>query len=669
MNNYYIHNKIGILFLLTIINISFCFSFIPSNESYLNITTPHFVWTYDNDEYTNYSLLISTNSNIASPVYTRNNITITNHTITSNLNDNTYYWRIDVYVNNTFNESLEINQFIIDTIPPNFTHHTPSSIRYDNDNTLNITLTIIEQNLNQTPQCQYRLNSNPYSALQSMSLISGTTYIYSINEDWQNHEGKTLYYRCIAKDYANNIANETRTISIQTNTHAPIFKTINNMTAIENTNHTFIISATDTNNDYLIFSSNLTTLNFQRINSTSVRAYWIPQQQHIGKNIIKLTAYDGKHYTNKTIEIFVDPEDKSPILEPIGNLEAYLHQPLIKYFKGYYDYPKQNETLNLYYLTTPNLAWFKIITMYNFSDNSYIGKINFTPLLSHIGYHNITIILKDDEDNMAKENILFRVGYCGDKDLAGEPICDARYENCENCPKDCGPCNIEQEDAIGIITQQRNCLYSNFTLTTYKLYERATCENIGKIIDDMEICKELGGTTIIIYQLENKKWVEKEKYITDLNGKLTFIPESQGSFKIDAEYINHKKATIYIDFKECIDIKKETNKTNNQTIQNNITINKSIENKKPITDLPTIIEDEEIINKIENATTLKTIIYYVIIPTLILMLITLGIFYYQKEKNNNKYILKFRIKIITYKKQIIPKINRYWIKTKDILGF
>ncbi|MFP4403759.1 MAG: hypothetical protein ACLFPJ_05390 [Candidatus Woesearchaeota archaeon] len=675
--------QIKILILVLLINISVCYSFIPTNNSHLNITNPHFEWTYDNDEYTNFSLLISTNNEMTNLVYTKNNITNTDYPITTSLNENTHYWRIDVYVNDTLKESLPINIFTIDTTPPQFNNFQtePSILRYDYEDPLIVTVDLEENNLQDSPKCKYKLNDESFDEFVDMTSILGNAYEYSINENWQEHEDKTLTYRCIATDYANNIANETKTINIVVNENPPVFDNLEDMTAVQNINHTFLVSAIDEDDDDLIFSSNEDTINFNKIDSKTVRAHWIPQEQHIGFNNIEFSVYDGNHYTHKTVEIFVEPKDKSPTIKEIGNIEGYLHVPIIKNIEAYYDYPRKNKTVGLYFTTKENLPWFKINTMYNFSDDTYIGKINVTPLLSHKGKYNITIIATDGK-NSAKENITLRIGYCGDVDEDGEPICDAEYEDCESCPLDCGYCDTEEKKSIGIITQKRNCLYSEFTLKTYELFERATCENKGRIIDKMEVCNELPSTTINIYKLENKEWVEKDKYITDDNGKLTFIPETEGNFKIEAEHQDYQKTEKLITFKDCIDVKKNDTDKINQTFDNttNKTLNETEDEKsdnekkentstKPIIDKPTIIDDEENKKEINTVNNLTIFIFYIFIPSLFMIMIVLLFFYYQKEKNNNKHILKMRIQLIQYKKKINPIIKRYWIKTKDIMGF
>jgi hypothetical protein len=506
-----------------------------------------------------------------------------------------------------------------------------------------------EQNYIDITNNEHIINFNP----KLLRCNNSTLYITTSNNiNWNN----------LIPAHPNDINNFLNIIPTNSQSGNNIFNEMNYFKVI---NNNYLLYSTKTNtvddffiqgllkqNNNLVFVMNI-NLNKRSFNNELID-YQIMLPKPINENIRYYFFLDPNDIIrcNITKEI-IPPEYLIPYIEPIPNIETYVGVPFTLNIKALYPYIKTNESFNLYFKTIPTLSWFKIETTYNPTQDTFFGIINFTPINTIKGTHNITIIATDHNNNTITQNISLRIGYCGDKDATGNPICDVRYENCENCPEDCGICGFEKEYGIGIISSYRNCLNSNFTINVYELYTRATCENKGMIIDEMEICKKIENAKITIYILENQKWIEYDNYITDKNGKLTFIPKTKGIFKIEAEYKTHKKGIKYINFQECIYynesiIKKFDNETKEQKTD------------EPIT----IIDYEKETKDISKITNLKIIHIILIIIVIILTNI-----YYHKEKDNSKLLLKIRIQLITYKKIIKPKIKRIWNKTKDIIGF
>lgn len=648
-----------------------------TNSSILNLTWAGFSDATSGIEYYYYSF----SDNSGSSSGTRVADTVSTANVNNGATDGTrtlYVWAEDIAGN--IASSAISDSIIADYTDPQVTSwvDNPGTLRYDHVGAYQITIGITEANLDVTPTCRYTFDNTTYSAWQNTVLVSGTTYRYSITETWNNHAGDILTTECRIRDAVYHSVTEIGNEYIVMNQNPPSFVGLTDKIGDEDYNLTFTIQASDIDNDELTFTSNMTGFVFARIDSSSVVASWVPNNDNVGNNSIQLSVDDGSFTTSQTINIEIRGTNDAPILESIGNLEAYLHEPFKQYIYGT-DPDNQNTATNdddygAIFSTVENLRWFKTQSAFNFTNMKYVGLINFTPLLSHKGKHNITISL-DDGNGIDTENIIFSVGYCGDKDDANEPKCDTEYEDCESCPKDCGKCDVDEVEAVSIITNtHRNCLYRNFTMSVYELYERGTCDIQGSIIGGMEVCQNISGANVKIYKLDDKEWIEHGNYLTDNDGIVEFVPQEEGSYKIEGEYKKYKKAIKYLDFKKCegidsIDDAIDNDEMKNNSIEEEInTAGKNNETKNATTETPGQVENEDDIpgEEIGEAGLLSTIIFYIIVPFLLIGLAGAGYIYYENNKNSSIKIMKFRIAMIQKRKEIkakiIEQINK--IKTK-----
>ncbi|RMF05800.1 hypothetical protein D6764_03845, partial [Candidatus Woesearchaeota archaeon] len=253
------------------------------------------------------------------------------------------------------------------------------------------------------------------------------------------------------------------------------------------------------------------------------------------------------------------------------------------------------------------------------------------------GKHNITLTVTDGTAS-DQVNFTLTVYYCGDD------ICNVE-ESCSTCSSDCGACGEESPNKMAIIIRERNCLNEEFPVSVYELYNRATCPTKGLIIEGYEICGTLAdvGVSVYIknsdaYEDEEDNWNLTGEYSTDENGSVSFVPTRKGIYRIMAKKSGYPDAYEYAEVDECYR-EEEVNESSAPSEEPETPSKPEKEEKKeetPEIEEPNIITEEE-------AGTMLAIIYYVIIPILVLSIFSLGTYYYQTEKDNNKYLLLMRI--------------------------
>lgn len=566
---------------------------------------------------------------------------------------------------------------IADYTNPEFTNWQtePSILRYSTPGEFNISFQLNEANPGNLPECRYKIGANPYNSWQNSVHESGSTYSFEISEDWQANSGQTVYYQCRATDAAG-LSNTSSEMSeyIVKNDNLPEFVDLEDQAGIEGINLSFVIKGRDLDGDDLTFSSDIDDIVITQKNTTAAYVSWIPDNSEVGNNLVNFTVDDGKNTTTESINIMVNGSNDAPVISEIENMNGYLHEPFSMTFTATDPDNENSAAIDDQFvgIFTADKNWLEegeeIRSMFNSTNNKYVGLLNFTPLLSHKGRHNITIKVTDEGSLSDKESFILNIGYCGDTDAAGEPKCDSDYEDCETCPEDCGKCNVEDTDAMAIVTPDRNCLYTNVTLSAYKLYERATCKEEGRIINGKEVCEEIDGATIILYRLVDDDWEKSKELVTDTNGKVSFVPEEEGSYKLVGEFKSYRRANKFIELRECIDVSRnKTNETENKETED--TENKPDEEEDEKTakeEEPSEIEDQE---EIKEASTLEIILYFIIIPVLFASLIFVLFIYYQREKNNQPWILKSRIWLLKKKKELIALTIQYWHKLREKAGY
>jgi hypothetical protein len=536
-------------------------------------------------------------------------------------------------------------------------------------------VTVIDTNFlpSNPPECRYRFMyggvfNTSYTAWENMTLYSGTTYWYAIDEDWFEWGGYYIYYECRAFDAVNHMINGTQNEYVDLSQNPPSFVGLDDILGIEGHNMSFMIRGVDVDDDSLIFGSNY-NFSFETLTAVTATASIVPSNSIVGPNTVNFYVSDGIYNISNTVAFTVSPTNDAPVLDLVGNLETYIHEPFTHIITAS-DEDNQNSYLFddnlLVFGTAGNINWFKISSIYNVSTGESYGLINFTPLLSHQGSRNITITVTDGTASDSEE-IVFTVGYCGDLDTAGEPKCDSEYESCENCAQDCGVCDVNSNQYMAIVVPEKNCINQKFTLGTFKLVGRGECSIEGGIVSGREICGNLTDVTITVYHLENMEWVELDQYTTDENGMVSFIPTISGSYKLVGTKRSYLTTIKYLDFAKCtkfvIGKDKDINSTginSSKSTQSNNANNKdsipSGNNKTSHVEKPENIDVNNAV-VVKDATLFETILWYIIIPVLLMGLVAGSYLFYQNNKDDIVWMLRIRIFVYSQKKTILKKIS------------
>ncbi|MBN2457925.1 hypothetical protein JXB31_02220 [Candidatus Woesearchaeota archaeon] len=555
----------------------------------------------------------------------------------------------------------------------------PANLRHDSAAVFNVSAAVNDANFlaSNPPECRHRFYiggayNTSYTAWADMTPYL-SRYWYAIDEDWDYWQGHTVYYECRVYDALNQTSSTTRSEYIDMNANPPTFVNLNPLSGTEGINLSFTIQGSDIEGDSLSFSSDF-NFTFAQLTQTTATAWLVPENAHVGTNIATFYVDDDMFVSSQAVTFTVIGSNDPPLLSTVGNLEAYLHEPFL-HLLGSTDPDNQNsylfdDDLHTYGLLD-DLSWFRITSGYNISLGASYGLINFTPLLSHKGSRNVTIFVSDGTE-IDTEEITFTVGFCGDLDAAGEPKCDSTYESCSTCPEDCGPCDTSTEKHMAILVPAKNCVGRNFTLETYELVERGECEVEGAVINNREACYNVSDVTVKIFLLENKEWVELDEYTTDEDGRASFIAEEAGSYKLVAEKSKYEDAIKYLDFGICLGGEGEllSGSTANSTSAGNSTA--AAEHvRKPDTETPgsTSVDEGDVIEETGEATLFSKILWYGVIPVLLLSIVAASYLYYEKEKNNVVWILKARIWFVGKKKAAEPYLKNIWNKARSIVGF
>ena len=638
---------------------------IEGGDDYLAATSITFLWSGFSDGLSGiryYYYNFTDNSGSRTQTRVDNETTIGALSNPSEGNNTVYVWAEDRVGNIN---GAATDWIWIDNYAPAFSNwdQTPDDLRegYTGAFTVSVTISDITWNSSDPPEFRYRIGSGSWSSWADMTSSGGMVYELSVTREWALYSSQRLYYEVRAYDRIGNTNTTQRSEMIDIQNYEPSLDSISDMTATEGTNFSFTISATDLDNDTITFSSDY-NFSFVQLTNDRAKAWWVPPNDAVGDNQVTFYATDGYSNDSATVNIYVQAVNNPPVLSAVGNLKSYYRIPFVHYLYAT-DADNQNEYILdnnlLLFDLTQNYNWFRIDSYFNVSNASYYGAINFTPLASQKGRWNITVYVTDGSAIDA-ENITFTVGYCGDFDAGGEPWCDADFESCQTCPEDCGPCSDDEANHMTIIIDPRNCLGRNFTIWTYKLYDRATCPDQGEIVQGKEVCGNLSGVKIDVYMLENRRWEKVDEYLSDDNGMITFVPVAEGEYKLVGTKKDYPKTYEYLEIRPCIEDEKEEQEQKPKTEKN--------ETKEPTEDRPQEVEEEEQEPEgetVEQASTMSIIITYVGIPAIVIILVILGYYYYDKNKDKKAWILKTRIWLVQKKKLIKAKVMQLWQKIRS----
>lgn len=549
-----------------------------------------------------------------------------------------YVWAVD-NLSNIGNSASDT--IIVDSIAPSIGtwSHSPSDFNNTYTGTLNITVSVSDAviGLNDTPQGRYRRgNSESYSSYSDLTLVSGSTYLMQVPElaaGWDSIVNENVTVQVYASDRLGNSDTGNYSVEVIRENAAPVMDSISDQTAYEDLQLSFVVSATDIDGDSLTFTTNMTELTVTSLNTTAANVTWTPSQSDVGTHTAYFTVSDATAQDNSsTVTITVNNVNDAPVLTAINDQSAYLGESF------------QMEATATDADTSDTLSYYDDTDLFDI--NSSTGIANFTPILSHVGAHNITINVTDSTD-WDEDNFTLTVYYCGDD------VCNSN-EDCSVCEADCGSCDDTDVEQMTIAVEPRNCLGENMQIAVYQLYQRATCDHEGYIVDGYEICGNLTGVSLTVSIYQGEEWNDTAEYVTDENGKISFIPLTAGEYRFLGKKSSFPDTYEYAEVDVCITEEQES-------------LNQSINKTEPIVEEETEPEDETepqeeepaVITE-EESSIMLFIIFYLLVPILMISMIAVTTWWYQKEKDNNKFLLETRIKAFRIYKYVSAYIKYYY---------
>jgi hypothetical protein len=522
--------------------------------------------------------------------------------------------------------------------------------------------------LKTVPKMRFRTNSTSWSQWFDGTSLGGGNYTFNITIDYSLYTKEDITFQLNATDNFNQTNITTGTKYIQRFNIPPVLTFIPNQEVNEDSLLSVILSATDLDTEDTVTFYASSKFTITAIDSRTANATWRPDNSEVGNYLITFRATDGIANDTQSVPIVVNPTNDAPILQPVGDWVGYYQEPFTASF-----YAVEPDNQNSYALDDnilifdiiSNLSWLFATTSLDPVTLNYTGNVSVTPLLSYVGRHDISVFVSDGEDSDS-ENITFTIGKCGDYDLGGDPWCQAPYEDCSSCPEDCGSCSsLDDQKRMAILVDPRNCVDRNFTLKTYELWKRGTCDVMGEIIWGFEVCENLSNVDVIVYRLENQLWINVDEYVSDDNGEITFVPESTGEYKLVATKSGYPTAYKYLEIGKCLEDEEEV-----VPEPEGPTINES--DRPTETQEPIVVQtpDDETGEEEElPASLFWQVFIFILIGFLVVALIITSYFYYEKEKNNNKYLLLARIKVLSAKKKAMKFIKRYYKEFSQKMGF
>ncbi|MBN2566995.1 hypothetical protein JXB02_02835 [Candidatus Woesearchaeota archaeon] len=562
-----------------------------------------------------------------------------------------YVWPIDISyrIGNAASDTI-----MVDLTPPTLSNWAESPPDLNSSSPENFTVSVTAADavsgLNGSPQLRYRRGSydSSYTSWQTMS-GAGPSYSHTIPQPtggWFTIIDEYVYYQVRVWDRVG--WNQTTGIlseRVNRMNYPPVFDAIGNKVAQEDELIWFYIHAADNDNDTLAFTSNLSVLSIATVNRTTANVSWTPGYAYNGDNHIYFTADDGTVAVNSsTVNIWVNATNDAPVLATIADQTVYVHEELSIQAMAT---DEDNETIT-YHQDPGSRSVFRI--------DPATGWINFTALLGYVGRRNVTIYASDGKVNDS-ENFTLTIYYCGDD------ICNTN-ENCSSCPQDCGSCSSQRPDRLAIVIQPRNCLNQTMLIKVYDMTVRANCTTMGLIYEGYEVCGNLSdvGLTISIKDEGTGTYNESAELSTDDLGEATFTPMIPGHYRIVAKKSDYPDTLMHFEADYCY-----ANETLNETTAPAAVNQTGEPTTEPATKPPETEGPEEVLPK-EETSLFLFILYYVIIPILLLSLFTASAWYYQKEKDNSIAILKARISVKRQYLVLAKYAEYYWHLLLERIG-
>jgi len=236
-----------------------------------------------------------------------------------------------------------------------------------------------------------------------------------------------------------------------------------------------------------------------------------------------------------------DPCNRPPVLSSIGELEGYIGKNL---YQTFYATDPDDDRLTM--SIQPDYGFLNLRFVQEVG--RYLGSINFTPRGSDLGTWPVTFTVSDGF-NQDKEQVFFNIGFCGDIDSGGDTKCQSRFEDCETCSEDCGSCS-DNRDSMYILSLSDECFMRNMTIAAYERHIDTACKN-PSFVTGLPVCNPIAGVPIDVYFLVKDKWKSRTTITTKSNGRVNFVPEEVGEYKLKGEKNGFHTSFLYFNVKEC----------------------------------------------------------------------------------------------------------------------
>ncbi len=234
------------------------------------------------------------------------------------------------------------------------------------------------------------------------------------------------------------------------------------------------------------------------------------------------------------------------------SIYAYLGKRTEKLIYAYYP---ESSTLkgDIRFSIAPKRSWISLRYVSSVENKKY-AKLYLLPDATAAPSTDFIITATDGNSTVTKR-LTVRIGYCGNKDSAGNPKCEALFEDCNSCPVDCGIC--VPSGRFMIMSLSSSCLgKQNITFYDAGYHD---CKNPINVSGRL-VCKALSDINIEVFKLKKKLSFGKLKKSWELALKKTITSNSYslelydpGEYKLAATKSGYNRYFHYFESVACSD--------------------------------------------------------------------------------------------------------------------
>ncbi|MCA9477938.1 MAG: cadherin-like domain-containing protein [Nanoarchaeota archaeon] len=606
---------------------------INSGAAYATNTTVNVSWSGFTDvvsSVTGYYINTTNNQGTALGVFTSGS-----SVLLSGLSQGTitaYVWAVDAAGNIG---SAASDSIIVDSQAPTYGSWSSSPVNLNlftiSDFVVYVTVSDTSS-LSGLPQLSYAIGADAFTTPADMTLVSGSNYMFTIPNqaapnNWATRAGENLTYTVNATDARGFSSSASKSIFINNNFNAPTFSAIASQQTNQGTNFSLFLQANDIDGDTLVFSSNNSAITISSINASSATAYWTPDNDDVGTNVVIFTVTDGYFNVSQAVIITVLNVNDVPVFTTIPDLSAY-------------EYEEFTYTINASDPDNDILIFSSDSDLFVISSS---GSFTFTPTASQRGEHEIHFTVDDGNGGVTTTNITFTVLYCGDD------VCSEEYESSDSCLLDCEL----DESSQGFIIGSKTCLGDTLEIQAVELVPRTTCPSKGIIINGWESCENVSDTTVNIEQDIQDTYVVIASLITDENGMASFTPNETGDYRVRYDSADFDENIVYFGINKCSakdSTVLESSGDSNQDSSDDITL--------PLFEEP--LSQEQIV-KLSKAT---KFLYFALLPLLFILISVAAVstyYRYDRQKGSGNFSKELDM--------LLSKINGQMLSlTRKVLG-